>query len=299
MSEIEPFNRRSSGSTSFRDSSSALEYIEQVLQEKGIPIKPGSRFYNYKRILDDFRLASERGNVEGLDFNLILQAKFEIYVIELAISELPRDPEVKGWLQKVKLVLSGQNFPQPAPAHTFARDHQFELLVAALSRRAGYTISLSEPDVVINHPQSAFGIAAKRLKSWKQIPRHLKKARDQIVKSGRDGIIALDITPLYNPNNYILDVTAPSQATDKVEQTAEEFINTYSQGIIAAIDDERVFGIMVFMSGLMYVRSIPRLGLSTRWSVRVLCRQEDPRDRVLHEFTRRFDSAVHRGNTIV
>ncbi|WP_174991993.1 hypothetical protein [Burkholderia arboris] len=74
------------------------------------------------------------------------------------------------------------------------RDKLFEYYVGARFNAAGCSIRYDEPDVICNYKNIEFGVAAKRFRV-ENLQQHIKKARNQIEKSGLPGVIALDVTP--------------------------------------------------------------------------------------------------------
>lgn len=58
-----------------------------------------------------------------------------------------------------------------------------------------------EPDIHVTHDDCAYGIAVKRIKSAEQIEKHIRKAADQIARTGSPGFIVIDISMAFNPPN--------------------------------------------------------------------------------------------------
>ena len=62
----------------------------------------------------------------------------------------------------------------------------------------------------------------KRVNSPAQLPRRAKDARDQIARSGRSGIIAIDCSVLARPTGTLLETDSPVRAENQVSQWLED-----------------------------------------------------------------------------
>jgi hypothetical protein len=142
--------------------------------------------------------------------------------------------------------------------------------------------------VVVKHPISDFGIAAKRIKSVNKLSHRIKKAKDQILKSEMDGVICLDVTPLHNPTNAFMIVEDPQIAINEVQRIADHFLHRNVKKIRSLIGTEEIFGFMVFMGSLFYIPTKSQLGRSTRWSITNLCGFTDKRYDLLRSFVMTF-----------
>ncbi|MFN2397218.1 MAG: hypothetical protein ABR543_01030 [Gemmatimonadaceae bacterium] len=137
----------------------------------------------------------------------------------------------------------GNSDPALDKPSTRARDREFELFVAAISRRSGLAVELNEPDIVLRLNNSTRSIAAKRLLSPKKVEENVKKATKQIEKAGHPGFIFLDVTRILDPGCLI--VTHWTRADQTVGGHLLCFINTEHREDLVRKRGEYVRGIVL------------------------------------------------------
>jgi len=97
--------------------------------------------------------------------------------------------------QRLKRVLSGPLTQDFSPQQ--AKDHFYELEIATIFKKAGFTVALREPDVVVsgNGLGGELGMACKYPSSDAQIHQHLSKGYRQLANQNMDDcvVIGLDI----------------------------------------------------------------------------------------------------------
>jgi len=181
-----------------------IEAMEQKLRVSGIRIPPGSRLDMYREGIR--AMAAPKTAKRYPSPRATLHTLTEIRELALILRELPRDPEVQGWRDKVAAILGGNVFSSADRTDSSSRDTQFELYLAAAFRTAGFEVALEEPDVTFPMEGHTIGIAAKRLKSEKKLEQRIREASKQIAGSAYPGIIAIDIS-------YLWDLQKPVFAT--------------------------------------------------------------------------------------
>jgi len=146
------------------------------------------------------------------------------------------------------------------------------LYIAGLLKKSGLEPICAEPDIIIDQEGSHFGIAVKRVNSFRRLDKNLRKARDQIVKTTRPGIILVDITRISNPENLITLSDSITKVTNDLIRHLDLFFEKNYSAMNNIIDNSQVFGIMLHMSCLCIVNG--RLGYSSRITLRNLCSEE-------------------------
>jgi len=228
---------------------------------------------------------------ERVDLQLLHRAAYESGQLSVIVAELSRPPEVDGWKSRVQELLSGRDLPEGDAGSNSARDVQFELYVAALCRRAGYCVTLAEPDIVVKRAAISFGIAAKRPRSRRKIRRAIRKGSQQLAAADTDGVIAIDITVVHNPTSAFMVVQEPEHATDELTRIADHFLHQNLRGLRYAVDVNRVFGVMAYMGALFTLATRTHLGACERFSAMNLCGLDDARWAMFKEFVRQLSSA--------
>ena len=221
----------------YRDAQSTTGLIERFdalqaqLENNGISVKPGSRFNNYRDVLEHFHEVAETDEAENVNFKLLTQANYEIELLTVIVEQLSSEPQIDGWRSEVERLISGRDLPEKEGRDASPRDFQFELYVAALSRKAGFAIRLAEPDVIVFHPDLEFGIAVKRPKSLGSVRPNIKKASKQIRRSDRQGAIAVDLSLAANPENACMIADHTDVGIHAQQEYLDEYLTKKGSGI--------------------------------------------------------------------
>jgi len=122
-----------------------------------------------------------------------------------------------------------------------ARNTQFELYAGAMLTMGGAVVAIGEPDLVMLFLGEEVGIAAKRVRSEKQIRKRFKGGLEQIERSGRRGFVALNLDRLAKKTKRAAGAEAKGRAFDE----AIDPVN-----IIAPLmnNQPKLLGVMIFGS---------------------------------------------------
>lgn len=296
MRELTPVESEAWSNVQYDALLDSLKRLKVKLEDHGLRVSAGSRLDAYQRSLEK-ALAIAEGTKPPRDFDVRLfhHSLFEAEQIGFIVDQLSQPPEVLGWSGRLQSLLSGQADPADESSQTPGRDLQFELFMAALSRAGDYRVSLAEPDVVVRHSELPFGIAAKRPKSLARLDKTVKKARKQIVHSSYDGVVALDISLLQNPESEFAIVTKRELAAQAIRHFADYFLEHNEGRIRSLINSNRVFGVVIYMSALFFDRAQQRPGSTFHISPANLCPDDDRRAYVLQEYVQQLAKAITRG----
>ena len=110
-----------------------------------------------------------------------------------AVVALRGQARLKGRLKKVLGGPLTQDFVPDA-----AKDHFYELEMAALWAGCGFAVELAEPDVVIsgNGLSAPLGVACKYPSGLASLHEHISKGYRQIAKQGYDGLVVIGLDQL-------------------------------------------------------------------------------------------------------
>lgn len=252
--------------------------FEGILLSNGIRLNPNGRFMSYKRKIGHYCAEGARKKrKDSRDIKLILQAVYEIEQIITITTALQKHPETNEWKNYLQRLLLDSDFPEKDKKGSPGRDLQFELFTAAICKQAGFPVRLAEPDIIVSHPDMDFCIAAKRIKSLNKVRRRISEAGKQI-EPVMNGIICLDLTPIYNPSNAIMLTTRLDEAPIELQKFADGFIQQNSQNIRETIKQhKKVFGLMVFVSAACVSLLTKQSGVAMRTSATNLCHISDSR----------------------
>lgn len=267
--------------------------VEQALRDQGIRVSGGSRLSEYRALLGPIRTVSDGPTQPPSDLITLHQAVHECNQLLLITEELSREPEIPGWRDKMQRTLLGQTLPGGEGARTPGRDTQFELYTLALLRRAGYQVELAEPDVVfqLTGLLGRTAIACKRLKSPRKLPKNVRSAANQIVMSELDGIIALDLSLLFDPGGEPLGVSDFAEGKKITQAIIDTFLQDHALEIRCLVDHGRVFGLMICLAKLFVFEPKAKLAVVTHWKAINLCDHRDIRDNHLADLVDRIGTS--------
>lgn len=274
---------------------SRLQEVRSRLQAFGLSFPASSRFATYYEMLTRFVAIGEEGKssspdmeflsrqLSKFDLGILHRGLLEIEELRLIVTELPKQIAPAIWVPRVREILAGMTVPRQ-DANPMARDKQFELYLAALCILASFGVELREPDVVVTASTIRFGIAAKRPSSSRQVDNRIRHAAKQIRDAGLDGIIAIDLSLVENPEDGLIEYNDPAHLLPPVEQYVEHWVQS------KIVDRRRqlrlpanAIGVLVRL-GILARGSMPQLGSSTRLQISNLCHTTDPRFGSLQEF---------------
>jgi hypothetical protein len=119
----------------------------------------------------------------------------EQYIISRSLGKPGRQLSAEH-LRKLEGMLSGADVA--AERNPLARNTQFELYTAGFFTMGDVSVGLAEPDLVFDFLGSPRGLAAKRVRSFRQAPRRAREAADQIARAGLTGVVSLNVDVLLN-----------------------------------------------------------------------------------------------------
>ena len=217
MSEIKSSNRTRSQNA---------EFVIASIRELGIQPHPQSRLMRMHHVLT---------TAEGIiapstpEFETALEAERDMQTLGFVFDQIQRKSSDTVFRQLVKKAFKDSLLPQEDRQQSRGSDAQFELFIAAVCNNANLRpVMLEEPDVTFHMEGNKFGMAAKRIKSTVTLKQHIRKASEQIIKSGLPGIIALDTNVAFNRNNDRVNKPIPDNRFGLLyKQAINHFVSDY------------------------------------------------------------------------
>jgi hypothetical protein len=222
-------------------------YVMEQVRALGLDPHPTSRVMRMHGALT-------RGHVafNDPDFLTALEAERDMQHLGFVFSQVNVNHTSPKFMGLVRDLLHDSVLPQDNREQSPGRDAQFELYLAAICQNAGLLpVDYVEPDVTCVVAGKTFGIAAKRLKSLSSVRQHVKKAADQMGKSGVSGVIALDLAMALNPANA--PITSPLQSQMHVtigQAKSNQFFDEHAEDIYRWVAGKGVLAVAVFNSWL-------------------------------------------------
>lgn len=176
-----------------------IDYVTDVLKQKGVMIQGGSRLKLHRKVIEEQSL---QGFIDpkAKQFKCLAEALRETRELFIIFSQ---ESFVKNISEtELHALVSGQQLAMQ-DKNTNPRDIQYQLFLASLFHKAGLEVRLTEPDVkckTTDGKDVEFSIAVKRLKSLKKLETRVREAWNQIEKHNMPGIIALSVEVAANPS---------------------------------------------------------------------------------------------------
>jgi hypothetical protein len=217
------------------------------LQEWGIKMHANCRLFAYEKAVQKAILAKDRRRqLSGMELGDFQQAMLDGYSLAASILSLA-DVNTSALRETIALALEGQEFPIAPERNARARNAQFELVTASILQNSGFKWRFAEPDLLVQGQLGEFGVAAKRLASFKQLSKRLKEACQQVTRANcKHGIVALDLTGAVNPTLMTFfedDSVYPSLAARKIF----ELEHAYARIMRSVVNGTQVKAILLFL----------------------------------------------------
>lgn len=220
----------------------AIYIIEQV-RALGLNPHPKSRLMQMHDVLIS-------GFIPFKDprFPIALEAERDLQQLGFIFDQLQSHHEDDEFKALVKKTLKDSVLPQNDRKLSVGRNSQFHLYIAAVCQNAGLRpVTYDEPDVSCIIDGREFSIAAKRIKSLRQLKYHIKKAVKQIQGAGQPGIIAIELSLAWNPKNMPIISPLQSQMCETISVLkAKHLFDRYRTDIYQWVKGHGVLAVVVF-----------------------------------------------------
>lgn len=185
----------------------ALNTIERF-EIAGVRVPQYGRLREYAKQFEHAVRAIETAEAGRLNLEYLHRALLDVTDLSLIAEQFATATPVKGFRYAADRAMKGGRLLADEKNQSSARDFQFELFIGAIFKRGGYDVSFEEPDVIVRGSFGDVVIAAKRPRSMDNLLRLFEDADEQIDRSGKPGLIAVDISFLIMPNDLHLSAAA-------------------------------------------------------------------------------------------
>lgn len=177
-------------------------YVVETIEAAGIRVPPASRLWQMKKLLNSDSATIERNDP---DFEIALEAERDLQLLGFVFDQCPPALRSPAFLERLNKAVEDPALPQTNRHKSHGRDATFELFVGAICVAAKLLpVAWEEPDVTCVWNSVKYGFAAKRIKNLANVEGRVRKAVEQIERSGFPGVIVLDACPAFNPENLRL-----------------------------------------------------------------------------------------------
>ena len=243
------------------------------------------RLREYAKQFEEAVRAIETGEPGRLRLEYLHRAILDVSELSVVADQFATDTPVKGFRYAASRAMKGGKLLGDEKNHSSARDFQFELFIGAIFKRGGYDVYFDEPDVVI---QGSFGeivIAAKRSRSMNNLKRLFEDADDQIARSSKLGLIAIDISFLIMPND--LHLPASANAVGLLNAAVDAFAQDTRKNAARLVRSPRTIGYISYGSMLVVDYERPQLVVPRGCTFGRFIAGDDPRMSILVELQER------------
>jgi hypothetical protein len=174
-----------------------VDEIEQFIASHGLRLQ--GRFAFYMRSIRRSLLPPEHPDHIAPERPAFSRWELELRQLHDIANAFSSSDTNADYRKLLEFVLSGQALPSGREDPT-ARNHQFHLFLAARLRRIGYVASIREPDIEVALGADTFVVAAKRVTSQARLFRRIVEGEKQVRRSGRCGIVAIDLSEIAFPS---------------------------------------------------------------------------------------------------
>lgn len=218
----------------------------------GLRIDASSRVAEYGRILERARAG------EDLPSSVLACVTREVSQLGNIVRELGHLADLP---KHFELLLSGPFNPFDAREHDFARDKQFELLIASRIGERLELIDLAEPDVVAQFGRDRVALAAKRPKREKQVEKAVRKAFAQVSRHGLLGYAVIDLSMLAMPRDAVLELESMETLQDRIggvlRRSVEKLLPMLDRRILRRASP-KIGGTLLYLSAPILVHGAVR-----------------------------------------
>lgn len=177
-------------------------FVVETIEAAGIRVPPASRLWQMNKLLNSGTATIEPNHP---DFEIALEAERDLQMLGFVFDHCPSTLRTAAFLERLEKLVSDAVLPQNNRTKSPGRDAAFELFIGAVCV-AGKLLPVAweEPDVTCVWNDVKYGFAAKRIKNLKNLETRIREAVIQVERSGLPGVIVLDATPAFNPENLRL-----------------------------------------------------------------------------------------------
>ena len=192
------------------------------------------RIRTYVRLLEEFDQVPRRTHEHVLAYYESCEIVELLELWENRIHEFPGlEVKLQTACQKGPIVTEEE---KASNSSNKPRNDMFVHLMAGKFLAAGISVCSvdgipSGPGTTESNADFSFGwealemnVECKRINSPTQLSRRAKDARDQILRTGRCGIIAIDCSVIARPAGTLLETDSPHQSVDQMSQWLENHI---------------------------------------------------------------------------
>lgn len=262
----------------------ALSAIERF-ETAGVRVPQYGRLREYAKQFAHAVRAIETGEAGRLNLEYLHRALLDVTELSLIAEQFATATPVKGFGYAADRAMKGGKLLGDEKNHSPGRDFQFELFIGAIFKRGGYDVWFEEPDVIVRGDFGDVVIAAKRPRSTDNLPKLFEDADDQIDRSGKPGLVAVDISFLIMPND--LHLPAAADAVRLLNAAVDAFAMDTRDNAPRLVRSPSTIGYISYASMLVVDYERPQLVVPRACTFGRFIAVDDPRMSVLVELRAR------------
>jgi hypothetical protein len=251
------------------------------IEELDIKVPAGSRFHRMSSTLAALPAGPRIADPRDLQTEIQIQAAHDLLQFEfIRASRLMEDsseqhaPAIREKLRSALLDSVVPRSDKLSPG----RDTQAELFAAAAFHAGAFRpVSIAEPDLCCMWGASSIAVAVKRARGRNNFNKLIRRACDQVDRSGHDGIVWCDVSLLFTPSARLYAASGPEPTLEQHQRrSVRQWVREHVRGLGGAARNGNVLQ-FVFIDSRVAVDDIGDLKLQ---SYRLTCDVPDWTPRV-------------------
>ncbi len=232
-----------------------VEQVKGLIERLEMRVPPSSRVGRLVRFADQLmRERPKRWPADPKVSRLVFYCMLELESLASILSQFQATDRSRTTQLKLRTLILGEVLPEDDRDRTPGRDVQWELELFSIMRRGGLRPRFDEPDLVVQVQGLELGIAAKRVKSWKKAQERVSEAGEQIVRSKRPGIVALEFTSISSDPPGFLVIENLDRFIEARNEWWNKMLKANRDTQMGKVDNTYVWGLLFTSKSVALVR---------------------------------------------
>ena len=219
-----------------------LERALVILEQEGVRINHQSRFRIIESEFRKITMAKE-GIILPTELNWEILSQgicdiMELYTIVTCKELLRQHP------RELNDIVNGHVLSYEG-TDSMPRNLQFQLYLSSIISLAGFPITLCEPDLILTCDGSEYAVAVKRINSMNKLKQRISEAKNQIIRTGKKGFVALGLEQIAREQSKSIVALAPDYLWEAGDTLTHPVIDVKLKEIIRNNLDPNVIGYFV------------------------------------------------------